>query len=187
MNCLSLWVFIQATNSIVHLFFFPFFLSCSSNHWGPHVKLQFHYLSFSFWALLFISAIVILLSFIFNNRDNRASRSSLLDGFDGLEEGGVRASSSYSRDISEHDNDKTIESLQDRVVFLKRVSPFCIWILLSFFLNIYLYHCFVLIDALVHWKVLFKSWLCCVLKGSTLQWQCFGWLGIFGKSMTKNY
>ncbi|KAF7837505.1 Bet1-like SNARE 1-2 [Senna tora] len=57
-----------------------------------------------------------------NRRDNRSSRSSLLDGFDGLEEGGIRASSSYSRDINEHDNDKAIETLQDRVVFLKRLT-----------------------------------------------------------------
>ena len=55
-------------------------------------------------------------------RDSRSSRSSLLDGFDGLEEGGIRASSSFSREIKEHDNDKAIESLQDRVSFLKRVS-----------------------------------------------------------------
>ena len=48
----------------------------------------------------------------------RASKASLLDG---LEEGGLRASSSYS-DVSDHDNEKAVQSLQDRVVFLKRVS-----------------------------------------------------------------
>ncbi|KAL5136428.1 Bet1-like SNARE 1-2 [Glycine soja] len=53
-------------------------------------------------------------------QDNRSSRSSLVDGFDSLEEGGLRASSSYSREINEHDNDKAIENLQDRVSFLKR-------------------------------------------------------------------
>ncbi|KAM5550260.1 bet1-like SNARE 1-2 [Rosa sericea] len=47
---------------------------------------------------------------------HRASKASLLDG---LEEGGLRASSSYS-DINEKDNDKAVQSLQDRVVFLKR-------------------------------------------------------------------
>ncbi|KAG4909857.1 hypothetical protein JHK87_055973 [Glycine soja] len=55
-------------------------------------------------------------------RDNRSSRSSLVDGFDSLEEGGLRASSSYSREINEHDNDKAIESLEDRVSFLKRLT-----------------------------------------------------------------
>jgi len=59
---------------------------------------------------------------IFKCRDNRSSRSSLVDGFDSLEEGGLRASSSYSREINEHDNDKAIENLHDRVSFLKRVS-----------------------------------------------------------------
>ncbi|KAG4918429.1 hypothetical protein JHK85_056710 [Glycine max] len=54
--------------------------------------------------------------------DNRSSRSSLVDGFDSLEEGGLRASSSYSREINEHDNDKAIESLEDRVSFLKRLT-----------------------------------------------------------------
>lgn len=53
---------------------------------------------------------------------SRSSRSSLLDGVDSLEEGGLRASSSYSREINEHDNDKAIDSLHDRVTFLKRVS-----------------------------------------------------------------
>ncbi|XP_028780655.1 bet1-like SNARE 1-2 [Neltuma alba] len=55
-------------------------------------------------------------------RDSRSSRSSLLDGYDGIEEGGIRASSSYSHNLNEHDNDKAIESLQDRVVFLKRLT-----------------------------------------------------------------
>ncbi|RDX91539.1 Bet1-like SNARE 1-2, partial [Mucuna pruriens] len=55
-------------------------------------------------------------------RDTRSSKSSLIDGFDSLEEGGLRASSSYSREINEHDNDKTIESLQDKVSFLKRLT-----------------------------------------------------------------
>ncbi|BAT96607.1 bet1-like SNARE 1-2 isoform X1 [Vigna umbellata] len=55
-------------------------------------------------------------------RDNRPSRSSVVDGFDSLEEGGLRASSSYSRDINEHDNDKAIETLHDKVSFLKRLT-----------------------------------------------------------------
>ncbi|RXH78290.1 hypothetical protein DVH24_001808 [Malus domestica] len=52
-------------------------------------------------------------------REHRSSKASLLDG---LEEGGLRASSSYSHDINEHDNDKSVQSLQDRVVFLKRLT-----------------------------------------------------------------
>ncbi|XP_027367144.1 bet1-like SNARE 1-2 isoform X2 [Abrus precatorius] len=55
-------------------------------------------------------------------RDGRSSRSSLVDGFDSLEEGGLRASSSYSREINEHDNEKAIESLHDRVSFLKQLT-----------------------------------------------------------------
>lgn len=41
---------------------------------------------------------------------------------DSLEEGGLRASSSHSKDLDDHDNEKTIDSLHDRVSFLKRVS-----------------------------------------------------------------
>ncbi|CAA7028099.1 unnamed protein product [Microthlaspi erraticum] len=55
-------------------------------------------------------------------RENRASRSSLFDGLDGLEEGRLRASSSYPHDTSERDNDEALENLQDRVSFLKRVT-----------------------------------------------------------------
>lgn len=42
--------------------------------------------------------------------------------FDGIEEGGIRASSSYSHEIDEHDNERAMEGLQDRVSLLKRVS-----------------------------------------------------------------
>ncbi|ESQ56159.1 hypothetical protein EUTSA_v10026530mg [Eutrema salsugineum] len=55
-------------------------------------------------------------------REHRASRTSLFDGLDGLEEGRLRASSSYSHDITERDNDEALENLQDRVSFLKRVT-----------------------------------------------------------------
>lgn len=42
--------------------------------------------------------------------------------FDGIEEGGVRASSSFSsHEIEEHDNEAALEGLQDRVLLLKRV------------------------------------------------------------------
>ncbi|KAL0753942.1 hypothetical protein Bca101_091610 [Brassica carinata] len=54
--------------------------------------------------------------------ENRASRTSLFDGLDGLEEGRLRASSSYSHDTTERDNDEALESLQDRVSFLKRLG-----------------------------------------------------------------
>ncbi|KAJ7979911.1 Bet1-like SNARE 1-1 [Quillaja saponaria] len=55
-------------------------------------------------------------------RDNRSSKASLLDGFDGLEEGGLRASSSHPLESNEHENDKAVESLHDRVTFLKRLT-----------------------------------------------------------------
>ncbi|XP_071688489.1 bet1-like SNARE 1-1 [Rutidosis leptorrhynchoides] len=55
-------------------------------------------------------------------RDNRALRNSLFDNLDGIEEGGLRASSSYPRDIDELENEKSINSLQDRVVFLIRLT-----------------------------------------------------------------
>ncbi len=59
---------------------------------------------------------------LFLCRENRGSRSSLFDGYDGLEEGGLRASSSYSHETNNHDNDRAMDSLQDRVILLKRVS-----------------------------------------------------------------
>ncbi|KAF8401845.1 hypothetical protein HHK36_012792 [Tetracentron sinense] len=49
----------------------------------------------------------------------RGNRAAL---FDGIEEGGIRASSSYSHEIDEHDNDSAIDGLQDRVNLLKRLS-----------------------------------------------------------------
>ncbi|XP_024026319.1 bet1-like SNARE 1-1 [Morus notabilis] len=52
-------------------------------------------------------------------RDHRSSKTLL---FNDLEEGSLRASSSYSHDINEHDNNKAVESLQDRVVFLKQLT-----------------------------------------------------------------
>ncbi|KAL6989850.1 Bet1-like SNARE 1-2, partial [Sarracenia purpurea var. burkii] len=55
-------------------------------------------------------------------RDHRASKAALLDGFNNIEEGGIRASSSYSQEIDEHSNDTAINSLQDRVSFLKGLT-----------------------------------------------------------------
>ncbi|CAL5395284.1 unnamed protein product [Camellia sinensis] len=56
-----------------------------------------------------------------NNRRERGSRAALFDGIDSIEEGGIRASSSYSGEIDEHSNDRAIDSLQDRVIFLKKI------------------------------------------------------------------
>ncbi|KAF3436182.1 hypothetical protein FNV43_RR23274 [Rhamnella rubrinervis] len=60
------------------------------------------------------------------SKDIRSNRAAL---FDGIEEGGIRASSSYSsHEIDEHDNERALEGLQDRVILLKRVSfPFVPW------------------------------------------------------------
>ncbi|KAF2325333.1 hypothetical protein GH714_026735 [Hevea brasiliensis] len=51
--------------------------------------------------------------------DVRNNRAAL---FDGIEEGGIRASSSYSHEIDEQDNERAVEGLQDRVNLLKRLS-----------------------------------------------------------------
>ncbi|CAH8392495.1 unnamed protein product [Eruca vesicaria subsp. sativa] len=52
-------------------------------------------------------------------REPRGGRSAL---FDGIEEGGIRAASSYSHEINEHENERALEGLQDRVILLKRLS-----------------------------------------------------------------
>ncbi|XP_039020935.1 bet1-like SNARE 1-1 [Hibiscus syriacus] len=55
-------------------------------------------------------------------RDMRNSKAAL---FDCIEEGGLRASSSYSHqslEINEHENERAMEGLQDRVNLLKRLS-----------------------------------------------------------------
>ncbi|KAA8527742.1 hypothetical protein F0562_035389 [Nyssa sinensis] len=49
-------------------------------------------------------------------REHRNSRAAL---FDGIEEGGLR-DTSYSHEIDERSNNRAIDSLQDRVIFLKR-------------------------------------------------------------------
>ncbi|RWR79422.1 bet1-like protein SNARE 1-1 [Cinnamomum micranthum f. kanehirae] len=55
-----------------------------------------------------------------SRRDYRSNRTAL---FDGIEEGGIRATSSYStHEIDEHDNDRAIDGLQDRVNILKRLT-----------------------------------------------------------------
>uniref|UniRef100_A0A3Q7GN07 t-SNARE coiled-coil homology domain-containing protein n=1 Tax=Solanum lycopersicum TaxID=4081 RepID=A0A3Q7GN07_SOLLC len=53
-----------------------------------------------------------------NSRRERGNRAAL---FDGIEEGGIRASSSYSsHEIDEQENERAIDGLQDRVSFLKK-------------------------------------------------------------------
>ncbi|KAK9127488.1 hypothetical protein Syun_016285 [Stephania yunnanensis] len=52
-----------------------------------------------------------------NSRRDRSNRTAL---FDGIEEGGIRAN--YSHEIDEHENDRAIDGLQDRVNLLKRLS-----------------------------------------------------------------
>ncbi|XP_042518291.1 bet1-like SNARE 1-1 isoform X2 [Macadamia integrifolia] len=53
-------------------------------------------------------------------RELRSHRTAL---FDGIEEGGIRASSSYSsHEIDEQDNDRALDGLQDRVILLKRLT-----------------------------------------------------------------
>ncbi|KAK4281247.1 hypothetical protein QN277_012768 [Acacia crassicarpa] len=55
-----------------------------------------------------------------SRRDLRNNRVAL---FDGIEEGGIRASSSYStHEIDEQDNERALDGLQDRVILLKRLS-----------------------------------------------------------------
>ncbi|KAJ6939052.1 hypothetical protein NC651_005479 [Populus alba x Populus x berolinensis] len=57
----------------------------------------------------------------FLHRDVRNNRAPAL--FDGIEEGGIRASSSYSsHEIDEQDNERALEGLEDRVSLLKRLS-----------------------------------------------------------------
>lgn len=68
-----------------------------------------------FWIMMLLTYVQHLIIY----RDYRSNRTAL---FDGIEEGGIRATSYSSHEISEHDNDLAIEGLQDRVNILKRVS-----------------------------------------------------------------
>ncbi|XP_008787405.1 bet1-like SNARE 1-1 [Phoenix dactylifera] len=54
-----------------------------------------------------------------SRRDYRSTRAAL---FDGIEEGGIRASSYSSHEIDEHEDDRAVEGLQDRVNILKRLT-----------------------------------------------------------------
>lgn len=69
-------------------------------------------------------------------------RDSRVALFDGIEEGGIRASSSYSHEIDEHENERAMEGLQDRVNLLKRVSPI---VAAERSLSILLFHCLFLL------------------------------------------
>ncbi|PKI40051.1 hypothetical protein CRG98_039556 [Punica granatum] len=53
-------------------------------------------------------------------RDSHASKAGLFDSYGGIEEG--RGTSSSHREINEHDNDQAVENLQERVMFLKRLT-----------------------------------------------------------------
>ncbi|XP_039137835.1 bet1-like SNARE 1-1 [Dioscorea cayenensis subsp. rotundata] len=54
-----------------------------------------------------------------SRRDYRNHRTAL---FDGIEEGGIRASPYGSHEIDEHDNERAMDGLQDRVNILKRLT-----------------------------------------------------------------
>uniref|UniRef100_A0A453Q3K4 t-SNARE coiled-coil homology domain-containing protein n=1 Tax=Aegilops tauschii subsp. strangulata TaxID=200361 RepID=A0A453Q3K4_AEGTS len=54
-----------------------------------------------------------------NARGYRSTRTAL---FDGIEEGGIRASAYSSHEIDEHENERAMDGLQDRVSILKRIS-----------------------------------------------------------------
>lgn len=84
----------------------------------------------------------------FRERGNRAAL------FDGIEEGGIRASSSYSsHEIDEQENERAIDGLQDRVSFLKKVS-------LSYLSLLYVQCLWVSCSTEIPWSSLLKfvSW-----------------------------
>ncbi|KAG9456285.1 hypothetical protein H6P81_000793 [Aristolochia fimbriata] len=65
------------------------------------------------------------MSFLSNRHDSPARREyhgNRAALFDGIEEGGIRATSSYSHEIDELDNDRAMDGLQDRVTILKRLT-----------------------------------------------------------------
>lgn len=72
------------------------------------------------YIIWFQIPVYILIIILF--REHRSSRSALFDDYDGLEEGGLKMPSSYSHETKEHDNDTALDSLKEKVVFLKRVS-----------------------------------------------------------------
>ncbi|OVA12855.1 Target SNARE coiled-coil domain [Macleaya cordata] len=71
---------------------------------------------YMFWDLLYGSIHVQLYNYLI--REYRNNRAAL---FDGIEEGGIRASHS-SHEIDEQDNDRAMDGLQDRVLLLKRLT-----------------------------------------------------------------
>ena len=79
-----------------------------------YTTLEYSYLIF--YTTYLISFEITGIDFV--HREHRSSRSAL---FDDLEEGGLRASAS-AVEIKEHDNDRALLTLEDRVSILKRVS-----------------------------------------------------------------
>lgn len=103
-------------------------------------------------------------------RETRASKAALVDGYNSIEEGGLGASSSYSSDITEHENDEALDSLKDRVFFLKQV-----WIL-SFDVNYMSYVtwfaiCYMvchLFQSVIHTWFSHSNMYSCLIN-------CYGW------------
>lgn len=70
-----------------------------------------------------MDSFVILPAYAYEKMIAFRDRNARVALFDGIEEGGIRASSSYSsHEIDEQENDRAMEGLQDRVIMLKRVS-----------------------------------------------------------------
>jgi len=88
-------------------------------------------------------------------RENRSSRSSLFDGYDAIEEGGLKASSSYSSDIIEHENEKDLDSLKDKVFFLKQVRMI-LEFLSQMSIQVALLLCFIILTRIV---IATQAWL----------------------------
>lgn len=84
---------------------------------------SFWYSLVDLFLILLFQSVLCILCLVCNKslcRDFNKGRTAL---FDGIEEGGIRASSSYtSHEIDEHENERAIDGLQDRVNVLKRVS-----------------------------------------------------------------
>uniref|UniRef100_M1D3V1 Bet1-like snare 1-1 n=2 Tax=Solanum tuberosum TaxID=4113 RepID=M1D3V1_SOLTU len=73
------------------------------------------------WVLNWINLLEFLVFPL--EEEERVERSNRAALFDGIEEGGIRASSSYaSHEMDEQENEKAMDGLQDRVNLLKRLS-----------------------------------------------------------------
>ena len=69
-----------------------------------------------FWTLLTLHCPTLILVILCTLCSYRSKRTSL---FDGIEEGGIRATSYSSHEIDEQENDRAIDGLQDRVSILR--------------------------------------------------------------------